>query len=199
VSRHDPELASVHPTATVDDGAVLGAGTRVWHYSHVMPGAVIGPGCNLGQNVYVGRDVRVGAGVKIQNNVSVYEGVELEDHVFCGPSVVFTNVREPRAHIDRKHEIARTLVREGSTLGANATILCGVTIGRHAFVGAGAVVTADVPDHALVTGVPARRSGWVCECGRGLRFDGDAARCGDCGTAYRRRGPDQVEREAGPE
>jgi UDP-2-acetamido-3-amino-2,3-dideoxy-glucuronate N-acetyltransferase len=190
-----PRASGVHPTASVDAGAAIGEGTNVWHYSHVMPGATIGPNCNLGQNVYVGRDVRVGAGVKIQNNVSVYEGVEIEDHVFCGPSVVFTNVREPRARIDRKHEIERTLVREGATLGANATILCGITVGRHAFVGAGAVVTADVPDFALVVGTPARLSGWVCVCGRRLQFTGDRTRCEECGDTYRRLGPARVERE----
>ena len=184
----------VHPTATVDAGAVIGPGTNVWHYSHVMPGATVGSNCNLGQNVYVGRDVRVGAGVKIQNNVSVYEGVELEDHVFCGPSVVFTNVLEPRAHIDRKHEIARTLVKQGATLGANATILCGITIGSHAFVGAGAVVTTDVPDFALVVGSPARVTGWVCECGRRLHLDGSGAECAECGERYTCVAPGRLER-----
>jgi UDP-2-acetamido-3-amino-2,3-dideoxy-glucuronate N-acetyltransferase len=174
----------VHPTATVDDGAEIGAATRIWHSSHVMPGAVVGRDCILGQNVYVGRDVRVGDGVKIQNNVSVYEGVTLEDGVFCGPSVVFTNVVDPRAHIDRKHEFRPTLVRRGATLGANATILCGVTIGEWAFVGAGAVVTHDVPDHALVIGVPARLAGWVCECGRRLDAEGDVGRCPDCGSSF---------------
>ena len=182
----------IHPTATVDVGAVIGAGTNVWHYTHVMPGATVGSDCNLGQNVYVGRDVRVGRGVKIQHNVSVYEGVELEDHVFCGPSVVFTNVLEPRAHIERKHEIARTLVKEGATLGANATILCGITIGRHAFVGAGAVVTADVPDFGLVTGIPARVAGWVCVCGRRLHFERSRAQCAECGERYAHVGVDGV-------
>ena len=182
----------MHPTATVDEGAVLGAGTSVWHYSHLMPGATVGRGCILGQNVYVGRDVRVGDGVKIQNNVSVYEGVELEDRVFCGPSVVFTNVREPRADIDRKAEIAPTLVREGATLGANATIVCGSTVGRHAFVGAGAVVTSDVPDFALVVGNPARLVGWVCACGRRVDFSGDDGTCRGCGAAYRRTGEHTV-------
>lgn len=185
--------ASIHPTATVDGDAAIGQGTLVWHYSHVMPGAVIGSNCVLGQNVYVGRNVRIGNGVKIQNNVSVYEGVELHDGVFCGPSVVFTNVVAPRAHIDRKRELEQTVVQTGATLGANATIRCGTTIGRYAFVGAGAVVTHDVPDFTLVVGVPARPAGWVCECGRGLHFDGDAGHCRECGSRYRKVAPNRVE------
>lgn len=183
---------TIHPTATVDEGVEIGDGTRIWHYSHLMPGAVLGAGCNLGQNVFVGRGVRIGDGVKIQNNVSVYEGVELEDGVFCGPSVVFTNVLEPRAHVERKDEFAPTLVRRGATLGANATIVCGTTIGSYAFVGAGAVVTRDVPDFALVVGVPARRSGWVCRCG-GRLAEGNPLECPGCGTTYRVLDPDRIE------
>ena len=151
----------VEPSAIVDPGAVIGPGTRIWHFSHVCGGAVIGENCVVGQNVFIGNDVRIGSGVKIQNNVSVYDGVTLEDEVFCGPSLVFTNVINPRAAISRKGAYRRTLVRKGATLGANATIICGVTLGRYAFVGAGAVVTRDVPDHALVVGTPARQVGWV--------------------------------------
>lgn len=180
------EPAFVHPTAIVDDGAELGEGTRVWHYTHVMEGARLGRSCVLGQNVFVARGVRIGDGVKIQNNVSVYEGVELEDHVFCGPSVVFTNVQRPRSEIDRKAEFAETRVQRGATLGANATVLAGVRIGRYAFVAAGAVVTKDVPDHALVVGVPARPAGWVCACGSRLSLAEDGATCDACSRRYAR-------------
>jgi UDP-2-acetamido-3-amino-2,3-dideoxy-glucuronate N-acetyltransferase len=177
----------VHPTATIDDGCTIGAGTRVWHYSHVMTGARIGERCSLGQNVFVARDVVIGNNTKIQNNVSLYQGVELEDDVFCGPSMVFTNVINPRSHVSRKHEYQRTLVRQGATIGANATVLCGHTIGRFAFVGAGAVVTRDVPDYALVVGNPGRVAGWMCDCGVKLIAGGQppaAARCGACGARY---------------
>ena len=184
----------VHPTATVDAGAQIGAGTRIWHYTHVMPQASIGRQCNLGQNVFVASRVRIGDGVKIQNNVSVYEGVELEDEVFCGPSMVFTNVLNPRSAIERKSEYRRTLVRRGSTLGANCTIICGVKIGQYALVGSGAVVTKDVPDYALAVGVPARVAGWVCECGERLEFKGEQAVCAACGKRYTRTGPRTVER-----
>lgn len=176
--------AFVHPTATIDDRARIGSGSKVWHYSHVMSDASIGRRCSLGQNVFVGRGVRIGNGVKIQNNVSVYEGVEIEDDVFCGPSVVFTNVLNPKADVERKDEFRATLVRKGATLGANATIVCGVTIGRHAFVGAGAAVTRDVPDQALVVGVPARFVGWMCRCGERLSDDGRVLTCRGCGTRY---------------
>jgi UDP-2-acetamido-3-amino-2,3-dideoxy-glucuronate N-acetyltransferase len=182
-----------HPTASIDAGAEIGAGTRVWHYSHVMSEARIGRNCVLGQNVFIGRRVRIGNGVKIQNNVSVYEGVEIEDAVFCGPSVVFTNVKNPRSAIERKHEFRPTLVRQGATLGANCTILCDVTIGWHAFVGAGAVVTRNVPDYALVVGSPARIAGWVCECAEPLHFEGDRTTCGRCGQRYRRIGEDKID------
>ena len=158
----------IHESSYVDDGAVVGDGTKIWHFCHVMPGAVIGERCNLGQNVVVMPGVRIGNNVKIQNNVSIYEGVELEDDVFCGPSMVFTNVINPRSHVSRKSEYMRTLVRRGATIGANATVVCGVTLGEYAFVGAGAVVTKDVKPFALVTGVPARQVGWMCRCGERL-------------------------------
>ncbi|MBI3789336.1 MAG: N-acetyltransferase [Gemmatimonadetes bacterium] len=174
----------VHESAYVDAGAEIGAGTRIWHFCHVNPGAVIGERCSLGQNVVVMPGVRIGNNVKIQNNVSVYEGVTLEDDVFCGPSMVFTNVINPRSHVSRKHEYRPTLVRKGATIGANATVLCGVTLGTYAFVAAGAVITRDVPAFALVAGVPARRLGWMCRCGE--RLDDAAARpCAACGTRYR--------------
>lgn len=160
--------ATVHPSAIVDPGARIGDGTRVWHWTHVCAGARIGKGCSLGQNVFIGNDVVIGDNVKIQNNVSVYDAVTLEDDVFCGPSMVFTNVYNPRAAIVRKNEFRRTLVRRGATLGANCTIVCGVTIGEYAFVGAGAVVTRDVPDFALVLGVPARHAGWMSRYGERL-------------------------------
>jgi UDP-2-acetamido-3-amino-2,3-dideoxy-glucuronate N-acetyltransferase len=169
-----------HESAVVDEGARLGDGTKVWHFAHVMGGAVIGADCSLGQNVFVARQVTIGDRVRIQNNVSVYEGVTLEDGVFCGPSMVFTNVRNPRAEVERKGEYEPTLVRRGATLGANCTVVCGVTIGAYAFVGAGAVVTNDVEPHALVVGVPARRTGWMCTCGEPLPSPGPAYACARC-------------------
>jgi UDP-2-acetamido-3-amino-2,3-dideoxy-glucuronate N-acetyltransferase len=175
----------VHPSAIVDPGATIGAGTRIWHFSHVMPGAVIGARCTLGQNVFVANGVRIGDEVKIQNNVSVYEGVILEDRVFCGPSVVFTNVRNPRSAYPRHGVYEPTVVREGATIGANATIVCGTTVGRWAFVAAGATVTRDVPDHALVVGVPARRTGWMSEAGQRLHFRDGQATCPQTGHVYR--------------
>lgn len=162
---------SAHPTAIIDDGARIGAGTRIWHWTHVCAGAAIGADCSLGQNVFVGNRVRIGARVKIQNNVSVYDNVTLEDAVFVGPSAVFTNVINPRAEVERKNEYRDTVVRKGATLGANCTILCGVTIGEYAFIGAGAVVTADVPAFALMLGVPARRDGWMSRKGARLGAD----------------------------
>jgi UDP-2-acetamido-3-amino-2,3-dideoxy-glucuronate N-acetyltransferase len=172
----------VHPSAIVDEGATLGAGSRVWHFAHICAGARIGRGCSFGQNVYVGNDVVIGDNVKVQNNVSVYDAVRLEDDVFCGPSMVFTNVYNPRSAIQRKAEYRPTLVRRGATLGANCTIVCGVTIGEHAFVGAGAVVNRDVPAHALMLGVPARRRGWMCSCGVQLQGLG-RVKCG-CGADF---------------
>jgi UDP-2-acetamido-3-amino-2,3-dideoxy-glucuronate N-acetyltransferase len=168
--------AQVHPSAIVDAGARIGAGTRVWHWVHVCAGARIGERCALGQNVFVGNDVVIGDNVRIQNNVSVYDAVTLEDDVFCGPSMVFTNVYNPRAAVTRKDEYRRTLVRRGATLGANCTIVCGVTIGEHAFIGAGAVVNRDVPAYALMLGVPARHAGWMSRHGErlGLPLEGNA-------------------------
>jgi UDP-2-acetamido-3-amino-2,3-dideoxy-glucuronate N-acetyltransferase len=160
---------TVHPTAIVDGGARIGEGTRIWHWVHVSSGAEIGENCSLGQNVYVGNDVVIGNNVKIQNNVSVYDAVRLEDDVFCGPSMVFTNVHNPRSAVSRKSEYRPTLVKRGATLGANCTIVCGVTIGEFSFVGAGAVVNRDVAPYALMVGVPARRIGWVSETGEALK------------------------------
>ena len=179
--------ARIHPTAIVDEGAVLGEGCRVWHFVHISGGARIGQGCSFGQNVYVGNDVRIGDNVKIQNNVSIYDAVTLEDEVFCGPSMVFTNVYNPRAAVARKDEYRPTLVRRGATLGANCTIVCGITIGEHAFVGAGAVVNRDVPDFALMLGVPARQAGWMSRFGERLPLplqgQGEAV-CAHTGDRY---------------
>jgi UDP-2-acetamido-3-amino-2,3-dideoxy-glucuronate N-acetyltransferase len=177
----------IHPSAIVDDGAQLGNGTQVWHFAHVCAGARIGDGCSLGQGVYVGNDVRLGDNVKVQNNVSVYDAVTLEDDVFCGPSMVFTNVYNPRAAVPRKSEYRPTLVKRGATLGANCTIVCGITIGQYAFVGAGAVVNHDVLDFALVLGVPARQVGWMSRHGErlALPLNGTAkANCPATGEAY---------------
>ena len=174
----------IHPSAIVDDGAVLGPDCRVWHFVHISAGARIGAGCSFGQNVFVANDVRIGDFVKIQNNVSVYDAVTLEDEVFCGPSVVFTNVHNPRAAVVRKSEYRPTLVKRGATLGANCTIVCGTTIGRHAFVGAGAVVSRDVPDFALVVGVPAKPIGWMSRHGERLDFVDGVAACPATGERY---------------
>jgi UDP-2-acetamido-3-amino-2,3-dideoxy-glucuronate N-acetyltransferase len=181
-----------HESAYIDDGCRIGDDTKIWHFSHVMSGATIGARCNIGQNVVVAPNVVIRDNVKIQNNVSIYTGVILEDDVFCGPSMVFTNVVNPRSQIVRKHEFRRTLVKRGATLGANCTIVCGHTIGRYAFVGAGAVVTEDAPDHALVVGNPARISGWVCTCGVKLASGEtvpDQAVCVSCGNRYVGRPP----------
>jgi len=174
-----------HATAIIDPGAKIGENTRIWHWVHVCGGAKIGADCVLGQNVYVGNKVVIGNNVKIQNNVSVYDDVTLEDNVFCGPSMVFTNVNNPRSHVSRKSEYSRTLVRRGASIGANATVVCGHEIGSYAFIGAGAVVTRDVPAYALMVGTPARRIGWMCQCGERLPEHTGATQCVRCQTRYR--------------
>lgn len=175
--------AFVHDTAVVDAGVVIGAGSKIWHFSHVLAGSRIGERCNIGQNVVVGPDVSIGTGCKIQNNVSIYKGVTLEDGVFCGPSMVFTNIYNPRAEIPKMDQVRATLVKKGATIGANATIVCGTTLGRYSFVGAGAVVNRNVPDHALTIGNPAKQIGWMCECGERLSDDFE---CSACGKRYRK-------------
>lgn len=169
----DPYMQApyIHPTAVIDSGATIGAGTYVWHFCHVMPLAIIGSGCKLGQNVFIDNNVKIGNGVKIQNNVSIYNGVNIEEDVFIGPSVVFTNVINPRSFIERKNEFKPTLIKKGATIGANATIVCGITIGEYALIGAGTVVTKDVAAYAMVVGNPARQLGWVSEAGIKLVFD----------------------------
>ena len=178
----------VHPSAYVDEPCEIGADTKIWHFCHVMSHAQIGERCNFGQNVLIASRVTIGNNVKIQNNVSVYEGVILEDDVFCGPSMVFTNVNTPRSHINRKNEYRTTLVKQGASIGANATVVCGATIGRYAFIGAGSVVTKDIPDYALVYGNPARVQGWVCQCGVRLLFEASSAvtavSCQACDSRY---------------
>jgi UDP-2-acetamido-3-amino-2,3-dideoxy-glucuronate N-acetyltransferase len=182
----------VHESSYIDEGAEIGAGTKIWHFSHVMKGARIGERCNIGQNVLVSPEVTIGNNVKIQNNVSLYTGVIVEEDAFLGPSMVFTNVINPRSHINRKNEYQTTLVKKGASIGANATIVCGTTLGRYCFVGAGSVVTHNVPDYALVYGLPARVHGWMCQCGEPLKFPEqggiEKAVCQSCGDAYRKLG-----------
>ncbi len=176
----------VHPTAVVDDPVEIGDGTQIWHFSHVMAGAKIGERCIIGQNVFIAPGAFLGNNIKLQNNVSIYDGVILEDHVFCGPSMVFTNVFNPRSFISRKKEFRKTLVKKGATIGANATVICGYTIGQYAFIGAGSVVTKDVPDYALVYGNPGRVKGWVCECAEEIDFRSGKAVCHACGKRYKK-------------
>ena len=185
-----------HTTAVIDQPCEIGKKTKIWHFSHIMENSVLGAGCNIGQNVVVSSGVKIGSNVKIQNNVSIYTGVELEDDVFCGPSMVFTNVINPRSHINRRAEYRTTLVKKGATLGANCTVVCGVTIGRYAFVAAGAVVTRDIPDHALVMGVPAKSAGWVCSCGVRLPNEAEVVTCAACGKSYRVAGDSCAEEAA---
>ena len=187
---------TAHPTAVIDEGCTIGKGTRIWHFSHIMPNCVIGENCNIGQNVVISPDVKLGRNVKVQNNVSIYTGVECEDDVFLGPSMVFTNVINPRSAVNRRGEYLRTLVKTGASIGANATIVCGHDIGRFAFIGAGAVVTREVPDYALVVGNPARQTGWMSEFGHKLKFDASGeANCPESGQRYRLSGG-KVERLA---
>ena len=185
----------IHRTAIIDDGAQIGAGTRIWHFCHLMPGSRVGERCILGQNVFIDNNTLIGSGVKIQNNVSVYNGVVLEDDVFLGPSMVFTNVINPRSFIERKQEFKKTLIKKGATIGANATILCGIEIGSYAMIGAGAVVTKSVPDYALMTGNPARQTGWVSKAGNTLHFDEKGvAICPGSGGTYKLK-TDRIETE----
>jgi len=173
-----------HPTAIVDEPCEIGEGTKIWHFSHIMANSKLGKKCNLGQNVVISPDVTIGNNVKIQNNVSVYTGVILEDDVFCGPSMVFTNVVNPRSHVLRRDEYRQTLVKRGASFGANSTVVCGHTVGKFAFIAAGAVVAKDVPDYALMAGVPAKRIGWMCNCGIRLNETGGHAECSSCGRQY---------------
>lgn len=177
-------MSYIHPSSVVDQGASIGEGTRIWHFCHVSSGAVLGENCVLGQNVFVANGVSLGKGVKVQNNVSLYTGVICEDEVFLGPSMVFTNVINPRSFVERKSEFRQTLVKRGASIGANATIVCGTTLGAYCLVGAGAVVTKDVPDYALVTGIPARQSGWVSRLGHRLSFEDGKALCPESGEGY---------------
>jgi UDP-2-acetamido-3-amino-2,3-dideoxy-glucuronate N-acetyltransferase len=176
----------VHESSYVDEPCRIGAGTKIWHFTHVMANSQIGEACNIGQNVVISPDVVLGKNVKIQNNVSVYTGVVCEDDVFLGPSCVFTNVINPRSHVSRKSEYKRTLIKKGASIGANATIVCGNTVGCYALIGAGAVVTKDVPDYALLVGNPARLAGWVCQCGDKLTFSEDKAQCNSCRKQYKK-------------
>jgi len=201
-SEYIPLLAGtshlVHPSSIVEQPSSIGEGTKIWHFSHMMPNVKIGKNCTIGQNVFIGENVTIGDNVKIQNNVSIYDGVTLEDDVFCGPSCVFTNISKPRSHISQRGKYSPTVVKRGATIGANSTIVCGNTIGRYAFIGAGSVVTKDVPDYALVYGSPARVQGWVCECSEKLDFGRSSkAKCTKCGKIYLKSSEKGVEAQGG--
>ena len=186
----------LHESSYVDEGVEIGEGTRIWYFCHIQSGARIGKNCSLGQNVNISNNVKIGNGCKLQNNVSLYEGVELEDYVFCGPSCVFTNDLTPRAKYPKgRAGYKKTLIKEGASIGANATIVCGHTVGKWALIGSGAVVTKNVPDYALMLGVPAEQKGWVCECGQSLRFENGAALCSACGRRYRKQNNNLVEED----
>jgi UDP-2-acetamido-3-amino-2,3-dideoxy-glucuronate N-acetyltransferase len=186
----------VHESSYIDEEVEIGAGTKIWHFSHVLSGSRIGENCNIGQNVVIGPEVTIGSDCKVQNNVSIYKGVTLEDEVFCGPSMVFTNVYNPRSAIRRMDEIRPTLVKKGASIGANATVLCGITIGCYSFIGAGAVVLKDVPDYALVVGNPGKQKGWMCECGVQIFFDTEETACKVCSQRYRKLEQDKIVRVA---
>ena len=183
----------IHLTSIVDKSSKIGEGTKVWHFSHIMKKVTIGKNCNIGQNVFIGNNVKIGKNVKIQNNVSVYEGVELDDYVFCGPSVTFTNVLKPRSEFPVRGRYQKTLIKKGVTLGANSTIICGVSIGEYAFIGAAAVVTKDIPAYALAYGNPAKIQGWVCKCGLKLKFENKMAWCDYCKRRYLKKNKYLVE------
>ncbi|MCI5073073.1 acetyltransferase [bacterium] len=182
--QHTQQTFFAHPSSYIDDGANIGSNTKIWHFCHIMSGADIGANCNFGQNVVVHSQVKIGDGVKVQNNVSIYDGVILEDAVFCGPSMVFTNVLHPRSEVNRREEFIQTRVKKGATIGANATIRCGITIGQYAFVGAGSVVLHDIPNHALVVGNPAKHKGWMCVCGHRINPGKDKLTCSSCHLSY---------------
>lgn len=183
----------IHESSIVEQPSEIGKGTKIWHFSHIMPHTTIGENCTIGQNVFIGENVRIGSNVKLENNVSVFDGVTLEEDVFCGPSCVFTNVKNPRSRISQRGKFVPTLVKRGATIGANATIVCGNCIGKYALIGAGAVVTRDIPDYALAYGNPARIRGWVCGCGVKLSFDQKKkAVCPQCGAIYKQKGSDEV-------
>ena len=186
----------VHESSYVDEGVQVGAGTTIWHFCHLLPGVKLGSRCRIGQNVVIGPEVSIGNNVKIQNNVSVYHGVTLEDDVFCGPSIVFTNITTPRSAFprNRTEDHLPTLVKRGASIGANSTIICGTTIGEHALIGAGSVVTRDVPNHGLVYGNPARLRGWACECGTTLKFEETTSECFECSRRYEKNGSQRIQR-----